>query len=189
MPRDYRTEYRRRLERASAAGLSRSQARGHPRPGEPPVRALVSPEETADRLNKALRVLRATNNQALSARSQGVSVNRFRKFLRQQGLATRSGRRWEVTDERPRQVVAISDGRQKLITVAGFDRASEVMQHRHAVASFLDTNDPAHLQPWEGWAVLDTAGRAHRLETRPNVLYRLAAAGNEGFENVYRLIQ
>jgi hypothetical protein len=35
MARDYRAEYRRRIASARARGLSLSQARGHPRPGEP----------------------------------------------------------------------------------------------------------------------------------------------------------
>jgi len=90
---------------------------------------------------------------------------------------------------RPREVLAISDGQRRFITVAGFEAASEVMQHRAAVRTFLDTNNISHLQPWEGWVVADTSGQVHQLETRPNVLYRLAAAGSEGFENVYRLIQ
>lgn len=34
-PRDYKAEYARRVRSAEARGLSRSQARGHPRKGEP----------------------------------------------------------------------------------------------------------------------------------------------------------
>lgn len=39
-----------------------------------------------------------------------------------------------------------------------------------------------------GRVVTDTAGRQHSLETRPNVLLRLASAGGDGFEAVYRII-
>lgn len=45
--RDYAAEYARRVQRAEARGLSRSQAAGHPRTGERPAReALSAPEWT-----------------------------------------------------------------------------------------------------------------------------------------------
>jgi len=187
--RDYKEEYRRRLAKAAATGLSRSQARGHPKRDEAYIKPPVPASEFDERLNRALRVLRATHNQTLAAKSQSISVKRFRRFLRENQLARWAGRRWELNDMRPREVLAISDGQRRFITVAGFEAASEVMQHRAAVRTFLDTNNISHLQPWEGWVVADTSGQVHQLETRPNVLYRLAAAGSEGFENVYRLIQ
>jgi hypothetical protein len=72
--------------------------------------------------------------------------------------------------------------------VVGFDAASLVMRHRAAVKHFVESNDASHLEPFIGVSVRDTSGRRHLLETRPNVLYRLASAGGEGFEQVYRLI-
>jgi hypothetical protein len=36
-PRDYAAEYQRRIERAQKLGLTPSQARGHPKPGEVPA--------------------------------------------------------------------------------------------------------------------------------------------------------
>jgi hypothetical protein len=186
--RDYGAEYRTRIARGQARGLSRSQARGHPRAGERTLRSRAKETKSDPKLEAALRELRATNNQTKAAKAAGVSTERFRRFLRDNKLATRKGRHWRITDNRERQVVVISEGRQLPITVGGFKRASLVMSHRAAVRAFLDTNEASHLKPFEGDAVTDTAGHVHPLETRPNVLYRLAAAGNEGFEQIYRLV-
>jgi hypothetical protein len=184
--RNYAAEYRRRIDRALARGLSRSQARGHARSGEAPVgRASVKSDA---KLEMALRQLRETSNQALAAKRAGVAPERFRRFLREQRLAHREGRRWVITDLRQRQVRVISKGRERWITVEGFEPASTVGAHNAAIHRFLETNDPSFLKPFEGVAVRDTSGRSHLLETRPNVLYRLASAGGEGFEQVYRLI-
>jgi hypothetical protein len=64
--RDYRQEYTRRVARGAKKGLSRSQARGHPRAGErvkpPTVRAIDpgSREELALKLMRRGRSLRDT---------------------------------------------------------------------------------------------------------------------------------
>jgi hypothetical protein len=141
-----------------------------------------------DKLEKALRILRESDNQAFSARAAGVSPERFRRFLRENKLAHREGRSWRLTDLRSREVRVTSEGRERLITVPGFAPASTVGSHNEAIKRFLDTNDPSSLKPFDGVSVRDTSGRSHLLETRPNVLYRLASAGGEGFEQVYRLI-
>jgi len=77
---------------------------------------------------------------------------------------------------------------RELTLKLGFEAASLNGEHLNAVRSFVETNDAAHLAPFVGRFITDTTGREHPLETRPNALYRLAAAGREGFEHVYRLI-
>jgi hypothetical protein len=186
--RNYPEEYRRRIERQMAQGRSRSQARGHPGANERAVRSGSKKTKSDPKLEQALRQLRASNNQSKAAKSAGISPERFRRFLRSNKLAKRKGRRWLITDNRERQVIVISDRREISITVRGFKRASLAMSHRAAVRAFVDTNDPSHLKPFEGESVTDTAGHVHPLETDPNVLYRLAAAGSEGFEQIYRLV-
>ncbi|SEE46428.1 hypothetical protein SAMN05444161_5847 [Rhizobiales bacterium GAS191] len=186
MARNYREEYRRRVDRALARGLSRSQARGHARSGEASIKR--SGTKSDAKLEKALRTLRETNSQVFAAKNVGVSPERFRRFLREQSLAQREGRRWKFTDLRPREVLVTSKGRERWIKVAGFERASLVGSHNEAIKRFLETNDISHLEPFVGVSVRDTSGRNHPLETRPNILYRLAAAGGEAFEQVYRLI-
>ena len=186
--RDYRAEYRARIARAQARGLSRSQGRGHAKPGEKALRPRAKVTQSDERLEQALRALRATGNQKQAAKSAHVSPERFRRFIRDNKLAEREGRRWHLTDDRVRELVMITDGQRKRVRVAGFEPASLIGQHNAAVRAFLNTNDISRLKPFEGLSVTDVAGRVHPLETRPNTLYRLAAAGSEGFEQIYRLV-
>jgi hypothetical protein len=184
--RDHAAQYRRRVERALARGLSRSQGRGHPRAGEKSIQSKAKPADK--RLEKALKSLRASNNQAKAARDAGVSPERFRRFLRENNLAHREGRSWRITDERPRQVLVTSNGDKRWIEVLGFEPASLVGRHNEAIKQFRQTNDISLLEPFVGVSVTDAAGRKHLLETNPNTLHRLTAAGTETFENVYRLV-
>jgi len=183
--RDYRAEYLRRIERALARGLSRSQGRGHARSGEAPIKR--SSAQSDAKLEEALRKLRETNNQVLAAKRAGVVPERFRRFVREHGLAHREGRRWAFTDLRS-QVRVISKGRVRMIEVKGFQPASLVGSHNAAIGRFLETNDVSYLEPFIGVSVRDTSGRRHLLETNPNTIYRLDSAGGEAFEQVYRLV-
>lgn len=185
--RDYRAEYQRRLARAAEKGLSRSQARGHAKAGEAPLRPRKA-VKSDDRLEKALKALRRTGKQSSAAKEAGVSPERLRRFLRENGLAERKGRTWRITDRRPRQMRVLTDGQAKMLPFNGFDQTSVVGSHLTAVQRFLETNDIAELEPFVGRSVTDAAGKTHVLETDPNSLYRLATAGGEGFEDIYRLI-
>lgn len=186
--RDYRHEYERRLTRGAARGLSRSQARGHARPGEALVRENTKTSPPDERLEFALRTLRHTGSQTAAAKSARVSPERLRRFLTESNLAHREGRTWQFTDERIREVRLISDARSMNVRVAGFDPASVIGRHNEAIRAFLETNDITRLAPFEGISIRDAKGKLHLLETRPNTLYRLAASGSEGFEQIYRLL-
>lgn len=186
--RDYKSEYRARVARAAARGLTRSQARGHARPGETPIRQGTAGASADPRLEHALKSLRQVGSQSAAARSAGISVERFRRFLGENKLAHREGRTWKLTDNRIREVRLISDGRSHQVSVAGFEGASIVGRYNEAVRAFLETNDISRLDPFVGISIRDAKGKRHQLETRPNTLYRLAASGTEGFEQVYRLV-
>jgi len=57
-----------------------------------------------------------------------------------------------------------------------------------AVGQFLKTNDPKYLAEFKGRSVKDVKGSIFQFETDPNVLYRLSSAGNEPFEEIYRIV-
>jgi hypothetical protein len=184
--RNHQAEYRRRLDRGRARGLTKSQARGHARAQEAGLKAKSG--KTDPRLERALRELRRTNNQVAAAKEAGVSPERFRRFLREHKLAERKGRVWEITDKRPRDMTAITTRGAVDLKLPDYETASLVGQHNAAVKTFLDTNDISDLQPFEGSIIKDASGRTHVLETRPNVIRRLDASG-ETFEQIYRIVQ
>ena len=183
--RDYKAEYARRLAKAFAKGLSRSQARGHARAGETSRR----PSSPADsqRLEAALREYRRTKNQVLAAKSAGVSPERFRRFLRETVEVAGRGKSLKISDKRSRHMIVISNGQAEERELRDFDNASLNGRHLAAVREFLASNDDTLLNPFVGKSVEDVHGQSYPLETDPNALYRLAAAGSEVFHNVYRL--
>lgn len=81
-----------------------------------------------------------------------------------------------------------SDGAEIEILVADDQEASTWGYWRNAVNRFLDDNDVRHLDPLRGETIRDADGRVYRLETRPNVLYRLDAAGRGNFEQIYKIV-
>ena len=154
--RDYASEYRRRIQRGSAKGLSRSQARGHPKATE----ALASPKRPArpisdEKLQRALRALRQEKNLAKAARSAGVSTERLRHAAVNKGAITKHGRRWIVRPDLPRRMPLYSRGREIAIIVGDFDTASLVGRYMSAVRQFLTTNNRVLLIPIAGQSATD----------------------------------
>jgi hypothetical protein len=71
--RDYRAEYARRIAHGTAKGISRSQARGHPKPKEPASSWRRAPKPIEDdRLQIALKVLRQEKSLTAAAKRQQV---------------------------------------------------------------------------------------------------------------------
>ena len=184
--RDYTAEYQRRVANAALRGLSRSQARGHARTGEAPIKARTAKQD--DRLEAALRALRQTGNRTTAAKSVHVAPERLRRFLHENVQIKGRGSSLVITDNRPRDWKVISDGQVRDIRLRDFDETSLNGQHLAAVGEFLRSNNRELLQPFEGRAVFDVKGKSHRLETDPNRLHRIAAQGEDVFHEIYRLV-
>lgn len=187
--RDYRAEYQRRLARGHAKGLSRSQARGHPRPAERAVSPKAADRRSDRKLLEGLRALRETRNLGKAARRAKVAPERLRHFVRALDFVEKRGSRYIVgEDPWMRRVVFYSSGRTIDTVVQGYERARLIGLYWEAVGQFLRSNDPAYLAPFEGIQITDAGDKSYTLETRPNVLYRLANQGSNSFEQVYRIV-
>ena len=187
--RNYASEYARRIARAAAKGISRSQARGHPKPSEAPVVSKrPSPAIEDDRLQLALKVLRQEKSLTAAAREAKISPERLRRYATEKDIIERRGRRWIVRRKLPRRMLLFSEARAVQVVVGNFEAASKVGRFMSAVSTFLRTNNPAGLREFEGASVTDLSGQAFPFETRPNALYRLASAHDQSFEHIYRIV-
>ena len=187
--RDYAAEYKRRIARALARGLSKSQARGHRRAAEATVAKSRAQRALEDaKLQMGLRYLRKEKSFTKAAKEAHVSPERLRTEAIEKGIVEKHGRRWTIRRDLPRRVLVLTDGRERTITVPNFKAASDVGKHWSAIGSFVRTADAAFLRPFVGKTVTDINGKSYVLETRPNVILRHAHAGGSSFEQTYRIV-
>ncbi|MGA8709082.1 MAG: hypothetical protein WB646_19075 [Steroidobacteraceae bacterium] len=180
--RDYPAEYTRRIARGAGRGVSRSQARGHPKVAERHVSA-KTPSVSYDRkLEEGVKALRKGKSLTAAARELHVSPERLRSYAKALPFVKkRKGRFFVGPDPRQRRVVFYSEGQLVKAVVQGYEPAQLAGSYWDAVGDFLETNDRNHLAPFIGAQITDVRGRTYSLETRPNVLYRLANADGETF--------
>lgn len=186
--RNYKLEYKRRLERGKARGLSKAQARGHPRRGEPLASSPEAKPKLDDQIRAALKDMHSGRSMTAAARDVRMSPRRLSKFIKAHRVARFKGGRWIMTDRLLRQVQIIKSGSAKTIVVGSFDEASLVGKHHNAVGLFVRTGDIEVLAPFEGKAVNDHKGKSHELETDPNALFRYAAIDEPQFHEIYQII-
>jgi hypothetical protein len=159
------------MAKALDKGLSRSQARGHPKPSESAVnvRRAMRPIEDA-RLQLGLRVLRQEGSLSSAAREAKISPERLRRVAIEKKLIERQGRRWAVRHDLPRRMLLFSNGKELTVIVGDFDAASKIGRYMAAVRKFLRTNNPDGLGEFAGQSVTDVSGKTHVFETRRNTL-------------------
>jgi hypothetical protein len=185
--RNYHLEYLRRLERASKRGLSKSQARGHPRAGEKSISAKARDALRDARLQQGLRALRKGDTLADAARSSGLSSERLRKYITDRNIGRKHNGKWTLIQRRLRWEWAIfTEGTMIFIIVRDPAMSSLIGSYLNAVRQFLNTNDASLLKRYRDAFVKDAMGRKYRLETNPNTLYRLDLAERETPEEHYK---
>lgn len=184
--RNFRAEYAHRIANATARGLSRAQARGHAKAGEPPIRP--TPLRDGDRFEAALKLYRHGSNQTAAAKSLKLTPERFSRFLRETVSIEGRGSLRRIIDPRRREMIVISNGEISRRVLLNFDQASSNGEYLNAVKAFREAPDIDLLTPFIGAAVTDAKGKSHRFETRPNVLLRLLYAEDQAFHEIYRLI-
>jgi len=186
--RDYKAEYARRIARALQKGLSRSQARGHARAKEAVHRKVSRPSADQKKLEGAVKALRRGKNQKAAAKAARISVERLRRFIYENNLATRQGARWVMTDGRPRRVPTICRGQFRTVIVPDFSGASLAGKYHNAVGHFIRSNDIEVIEAFDGLGLTDLKGRFYEFETDPNELHRYASADNPAFHEIYQIV-
>jgi hypothetical protein len=184
--RDYRAEYQSRIQRGIKRGLTRSQASGHPKAGEKPIRPPQPIEDLS--LQISLKALRKGMTLKDAAKEAGLSAERLRNEATSKGLIHKKGNRWQIKPRLTRTMLVFSQAESFNLVISQKRYASIIGRYMSAVGDFLRTNVPEHLKPFIGKSIKDSTSKSYLLETEPNALYRINAGGSETFEQVYRIV-
>lgn len=187
--RNYKAEYERRVARGREMGLTRSQARGHPRHHEPYVSTLPKVRPWDPQLEEGLKRVRDGQTLSEAAGHIHVAPERLRSYITRTGVARKERSRWKIgPDARQRQMLVYSRGRELHLILPDYESANLAGRYMSAVGQFLDSNDPSLLAEFAGQGVTDVEGAYHPFELGENTLYRLSETGTESFEAVYRIL-
>lgn len=186
--RNYQAEYRRRLERGRKLGLSKAQARGHPRRGEPLASSPAAKPQADEQITYAIRLMHSGASMTAAARAASMSSKRLRRFILAYRVARYEGRKWVMTDRLLRQMPLIERSSTKVVVLEDFKSASKVGKYHNAVGEFARTGEIINLDEFRGKGVRDAKGRLHLFETDPNQLLRYAAKDEPPFHEIYQIV-
>src|SRR5215831_18207557 len=93
------SRYARRIAQGEARGLTRTQARGHPRPFEQSASQRTSSLTYGKRLEAGVKEIRHGTPLTKAAKMVGVSPELLRKYVHHAGVATKAGRRWRLNPD------------------------------------------------------------------------------------------
>lgn len=141
-----------------------------------------------ERLETALRLIGEGQDLANAAKAIHASSDRFKRIALRKKLIRKSDGKWIVAGRLHRRMLLFSDGQALIVTTRSIKSASLIGRYMSAVRHFLKTGKASDLAEFAKSNIKDTEGKIHRFEINPNVLYRLASAGGEQFEDIYRII-
>ncbi len=168
--------YRRRVEKGMARGLSRSQARGHPKVGEVPAsrRGVYRSEQ------KLLKGIRLVDHPGYTferaAREAGVSTERLRRYAHETGYAQKESGRWRVLERHRGTVLfpVFSEGQLKQVKLSDPGQKAKLGLYMQRVRFALETNRPGWLSEFREQYVTDDEGVRYYFETDFSVVRVLA---------------
>ena len=190
--RNYKAEYRSRIERGLAKGQTRQEARGH---------GLLRPNATKGakglpynhKLEAALKQLRKSGARSLAevARDTHVSRERFSRYIKSVAGAHRDGKIWRFDDRRIRRMAIIEADELDpvLVRVEGFEEAHRAGLHAFEASEALRDRKlrPNFVRRWEGQRIRDADGRWHTLSTDFSQIFRAILTQDYSFERFYAI--
>jgi hypothetical protein len=180
--------YARRIARGLANGLTLSQARGHPAPGEKFISKRRMRGVNRHKLQLVIKEMKEGKSLTKSARAAGLQPDTVRRTLKSAKLLKKRGRRWNIRGDLPTRMLLYTEGEARSIIPADGKNRSAVGKFMNAVRMFLTTNDPKSLAPFVGKSIRDLSGMQHPFETDENTLYQLSQSGAITFEDIYEFI-
>ena len=183
---DYALQYRRRIERGLARGLTRQQARGHGGLKKATKSPILKTLDPSDPLFRGFEAVRQGEAMTPTAKKLGISPERLSRFIKDNADVERRSGRLTIKESKLISIVTVfSHGRSRKVVVDTKNR-DRIVEYMTAVEAFLANRNVGALKPFEGEDVTDTRGNKHRLETNPNRLLELEAAGEREFLTVYK---
>lgn len=135
----------------------------------------------------AVRKMNQGRSLSAAARSVRLPSADLQRLLKKLGLLKRKGKRWVFSDDRPRRIQVVTEGRTRNVIVRGYEQSHLLSEYHHAVREFLRTNNLKTLKPFKDRTVQAVSGREFILETDPNALHRIAAMDSPQFHEIYEI--